>query len=446
MVQSFARFFFMVAEILAAEFVFALPLRRRSYFWARFIGSALICIAATLWIAGIYSLVTDTEMTYGSTDRLGDSIFKIVYYLFVFILTVAGIKFSYNASIWTVLFYCAGGYAAQHMAVNLARLFRLIPALSDFTSSFSLGGYLLELCICAVIYTLSYFLFIRRENAENDDRDVRKKVFLSLCIVSICIGISRLTTDDPTRSVLTCVAEAISAIVNCVLILAILFDVTAKNKAERELEIMTELLHREKEQYRLTKENIDLINIKCHDLKHQIKALRENASEPYIRKIEDAVMFYDAAFKTGNDVLDVILTEKSLFCEQNKICFTCIARGEDLSFMEDMDVYSLFGNALSNAIERVRTIEDENRRCISVNVQTTGRLLSVHIENFYEGEIVFKNGFPVTDRNRDYHGFGMKSMDYIAKRYNGCMSISARDGLFGLDFIFPLPETPETSK
>lgn len=145
--------------------------------------------------------------------------------------------------------------------------------------------------------------------------------------------------------------------------------------------------------------------------------------------------------KTGNDVLDVILTEKSLLCEKKHITLTCMVHAENLAFMDKMDVYSLFGNALSNAIECVSNIEDVKKRCISVNVQTMNQILSIHIENFCMEELVFENGFPVTKKNKDYHGFGMKSM-YITRKYDGVMSTFVSDGRFYLDFAIPIGKNP----
>lgn len=152
----------------------------------------------------------------------------------------------------------------------------------------------------------------------------------------------------------------------------------------------------------------------------------------------DVAEFSDAAVKTGNNVLDVILTEKSLLFEQNNITFTCVVRGEDLAFMDEMDIYSLFGNALSNAFEKGCLIKDGDRRCISLNVRRESESLSVHIENFYDGEILFEGGLPATNKNRDYHGYGIKSMDFIARKYNGYMNITTDDGIFCVDFVFPL--------
>lgn len=444
MILSLCAIGLMLFELIVAEFIFSVFMRRKKFFWLRFIGSVTVCLTASFLTLFIYSVITDREFTYNGVNQLTDSVFKFVYYVAVFLMTVAAFKYSFKDSVWTVLFYCSGGYALQHIAWNVFSCIGIIPPVNAFFSAHVYLSFLFEFLCCAAIYAAVYFAFIRKRSAPDEIKDIRGKVFLFLTVIFVCILISRFTNDIAERGEFTQIAESAAAILNCAFILAFLFDMTDKDRAKNELQVMKEIMRREKEQYEFTKENIELINIKCHDLKHQIQALRENASEPYIKpyikKIEDAVMFYDAAAKTGNNVLDVILTEKSLLFEQNNVTFTCVVRGEDLSFMDDMDIYSLFGNALSNAFEKVCLIEDEDRRCISLNVHREGDSLSVHIENFYDGEILFEGGLPATDKNKDYHGYGIKSMDFIARKYNGYMHITTDDGIFCLDFVFPLAQ------
>ncbi len=357
----------------------------------------------------------------------------------VFLISIGCMAFSYKGSIWVILFYCSGGYAAQHIAKNIAGLIKTIPDVKYFASNNAMWfPYVLEIAVCAVIYTLLYFLLLRGKVMPNSQKGIRLKVSVSLIVILICIGLSRISADNAERNSIAVLAESLYAIVGCGLVLFILFTINKSDKMESEVEVMTELLHREKEQYKLSKENIELINIKCHDLKHQISALKQDASEDKIREIEEAVMIYDATVKTGNDVLDVILTEKSLYCEKNGIKLTCVVDAHGLTFMDNMDIYSLFGNALSNAIEQASRIQSPTRRVVTLNVQTQGSFLSIHIENYYDGELTFENGLPVTEGDKKYHGFGMKSMDYIAKNYGGQMSITAVGGKFRLDFVFPL--------
>ena len=116
-------------------------------------------------------------------------------------------------------------------------------------------------------------------------------------------------------------------------------------------------------QYELSKQTIDIINIKCHDLKHQIHKLDgystiNNANK---QEIENALKIYDSTIKTGNNALDVILTEKSLLGNQKGISFNVIADGKILNFIDPTDIYALFGNAIDNALEALTNIDITNK-------------------------------------------------------------------------------------
>ena len=95
--------------------------------------------------------------------------------------------------------------------------------------------------------------------------------------------------------------------------------------------------------------------------------LRSETSEEkahYLDAMEQEIRSYEAQNKTGNEVLDTILTSKSLYCQQHGITLTCVADGAALDFMDTMDLCSLFGNALDNAIESVEKLPDSEQRLI----------------------------------------------------------------------------------
>ena len=98
------------------------------------------------------------------------------------------------------------------------------------------------------------------------------------------------------------------------LLLFLQFGLFERSKLQQQNAILQQILHLEQEQHRTSTENIELINRKCHDLKHQISALRyidsRKEQEESIRQIERAVMIYDLSVKTGNDALDIVLAEK----------------------------------------------------------------------------------------------------------------------------------------
>ena len=149
-------------------------------------------------------------------------------------------------------------------------------------------------------------------------------------------------------------------------------------------------------------------------------------------------MIYDSTVKTGNVVLDTLLTEKKLQCESKSIKLTTVVNGKILEFLDEMEVYSLFGNALSNAIESVGAISDEDMRHIAVTVKQIGHMCSIHIENPYVGELVFDDDLPETTKDKNWHGFGMRSMDRIVSSYGGVMTVTAEGSIFKLDILIPV--------
>ena len=211
----------------------------------------------------------------------------------------------------------------------------------------------------------------------------------------------------------------------------------------REMEAMQSVLQNQYTQYRQSRESIELINRKYHDLKHQISALRsehdpEKRNE-WLDEMEADIKTYEAQNKTGNSVLDTVLTSKSLYCQKHGITLTCVADGTLIGFMDVMDICSVFGNALDNAIECEKKIEDKEKRLIHVSVSAQKAFVLMCFENYYEGELEFLDGLPVTTKqDSDYHGYGIKSIRYTAKKYGGTVTVQTQDSWFLLKVLFPI--------
>ena len=139
-------------------------------------------------------------------------------------------------------------------------------------------------------------------------------------------------------------------------------------------------------------------------------------------------------------MLDTVLTEKSLYCEAHQINLTCVADGRPLAFLDSTDIYTIFGNALDNAIESVIQLPDPEKRVIAVSVWARGGLLLFQFENYYEQSLTFEDGLPVTTKeNNGYHGFGIKNIRYAAKKYGGQLFINTERNLFLLRVTIPIP-------
>lgn len=217
-----------------------------------------------------------------------------------------------------------------------------------------------------------------------------------------------------------------------------------KMNADRTLEMVAirNILSLQYSQFRESQANIELLNRKYHDLKHQIQVIREERNErrrdEYLNEIEKGIRLYDSEIKTGSSVLDTVLTSKSRQCAEGGITLTVVADGTLLCHLHVMDVCTIFGNALDNAIEYEAQVEDVKKRLIHVSVVKKNSMVCVVVENYYEGSLSVEKGIPeTTKRDKDYHGYGLKSIRYSVNKYGGYFNMNVRDNWFRLEILFP---------
>ena len=78
---------------------------------------------------------------------------------------------------------------------------------------------------------------------------------------------------------------------------------------------------------------------------------RGRLSNEQIDALQQRIGGMTAVARTGNEILDVLLMEKAVLCTQKEIQITCYASESDLDFVEDIDLYFLMNNLLTNAME-----------------------------------------------------------------------------------------------
>ncbi len=439
-----------VLELLIAESAFAFVLPRRKRFLPRLCGGFLLCFGA----AFAYPIPHDVVYT---------AWYCALMFVTLFAMSVLTLSFSFAAPLRQVLCCAIAGYTVQHIAQESYEFLNVALGLngeivSDFYGSgiFGINGiawfsFVLYLSLFFIVYLVLILIFavpMRRRGVQQMKNSY--VFFITIIITFIDAIFSSVVTYSvapDTNALPVCLLHLFNMLC-CVLVLVLLFELPRRLKSESDLESLKRIHNREKEHYFQVKESIDLINLKCHDLRHQIRVLSEakNIDRAVAEEIEGLISVYDSNYRTENEALDVILTEKSLVCRKSAINLSCIADGTSLSVMRETDVFALFGNILDNAIDAVRGLEEE-RRYISLSVKRYNDFLIIHSRNAYSGNIVFENGLPGTKKaDTDRHGFGMKSIRYIVKKYGGEMTIRADNGIFNLNLVFPLCSGTENER
>jgi sensor histidine kinase regulating citrate/malate metabolism len=214
-------------------------------------------------------------------------------------------------------------------------------------------------------------------------------------------------------------------------------------KTRRELEAVQNVLQSQYQQYKQWRESINLINYKYHDLKHQIEFLRNeqdaNRRNDFLNQMEDEIKTYELQNKTGNTVVDTVLTGKNLYCDKHGITLTSVVDGGLLEFMNAMDICSIFGNALDNAIESELKIPNKEKRLIHVTVSQQKNFLMIRFENYFEGDLKYSEGIlATTKKEKGFHGYGIKSIKYTVNKYGGAVGITAENNWFDLKILIPI--------
>ena len=212
-----------------------------------------------------------------------------------------------------------------------------------------------------------------------------------------------------------------------------LFELNRRAKLTKEMEMVRMLWKEDSKQLAERKDAIELINMKCHDIRHKLEDYHLSLTNDEEKEIKSLIQIYDQTYRTGNQTLDVLLADRILLCEKDHIQLSFLGDGECLNFLTESEIFSLFSNALGNAVEASRNLEEAKRQ-ISIIVKRSGDLVSISVTNYYQGELRFEDDLPVTTRPdpEDFHGYGLKSMRAIARKYGGRLKVKAEDGVFSL--------------
>jgi len=364
----------------------------------------------------------------------------IAKYLLFFLIGYGSIQLCMRCEKSEAMFCMTCALATQHLSYVL---YDDVLALSGWAYD-SVQAVAIISAVMLLVYLAAYYLFVRKMKQhpelsfQNRENLIVGGLLILFTIVIKFIMEPYLSARSMTKLY---VLVSIYDVVCCVLALMLEQGLFRNQALTDEKNFLTQLVHIQEEQYRTSKANVEMVNIKCHDMKHQISHITSTTDPDAIRELEQIISVYDSSLQTGNEILDVCLMEKKLLCEKNSIKLDCIANGQCLSFMQPSDLFSLFGNALDNAMEAVCKLDDVEKRIIFVSVKEELGMAIIHVENNYTGELIMADGIPRTSKDDEfYHGYGVKSIRMVVEKYDGNMALLPQNGIFNLNITIPVPE------
>lgn len=421
-----------VLELVLAAWVYCHYYERRENFAIRAAAAiGLMLLNSVLWhhLSGIIP-----------SKAWAISAMGIAKYLLFFLIGYGSIQLCMRCEKSEAMFCMTCALATQHLSYVL---YDDVLALSGWAYD-SVQAVAIISAVMLLVYLAAYYLFVRKMKQhpelsfQNRENLIVGGLLILFTIVIKFIMEPYLSARSMTKLY---VLVSIYDVVCCVLALMLERGLFRNQALTDEKNFLTQLVHMQEEQYRTSRANVEMVNIKCHDMKHQISHITSTTDPDAIRELEQIISVYDSSLQTGNEILDVCLMEKKLLCEKNSIKLDCIANGQCLSFMQPSDLFSLFGNALDNAMEAVCKLDDVEKRIIFVSVKEELGMAIIHVENNYTGELIMADGIPRTSKDDEfYHGYGVKSIRMVVEKYDGNMALLPQNGIFNLNITIPVPE------
>ena len=175
-----------------------------------------------------------------------------------------------------------------------------------------------------------------------------------------------------------------------------------------------------------------------HDMKNHLLVMEGSQGTDETRKmaqeLRSQIVDYENYIHTGNDFLNVIIRDKAEKARAKHIDFSAFIDFSGIDFIEPLDISTLFGNGIDNAIEASEKLSEE-QRVILIKAGKVQNFISILIENnCIDGEYVDGH----TTKSDDFlHGFGISNMKKVAEKYDGTCTTMQENGKFTLKVLLP---------
>ncbi|MBQ6805838.1 MAG: GHKL domain-containing protein [Lachnospiraceae bacterium] len=213
---------------------------------------------------------------------------------------------------------------------------------------------------------------------------------------------------------------------------------------KEELKLRMERDAIEKKHYQNMEEQHDAYDVLVHDMKHVIRTMAALSQSENSEEIQKLVERFDISIGKvtdkeycGNKILNALLLEKIGFAEEKGIKLDLnIIEPLKLDMIEDLDLITMMGNLLDNAIIAESKVSEPKEVFCRVALSKDFEHVVIQVENSHEGKM-FKAKARPEGKLGAKHGIGLNSIEEIVKKYGGIMDGAVENGRYWTKIIIP---------
>ena len=213
----------------------------------------------------------------------------------------------------------------------------------------------------------------------------------------------------------------------------------------RQYEVEKELARLKSEQAELLERDYTAVNRAYqvnarlfHDFHNHIGVLRQFLTHEkygeavrYLDELQAPVRNLTAAVWTGDETADYLINSKAAAAEADGVRFQVQVEFPRRTNIRSVDLCAILGNLLDNAIEAARQVENPERRTVALTIRRIHQMLVIKVENSFAGAPVQEKGeLKTTKTEGSLHGWGLKSVQTAAEKYDGMVRAGVSGEVF----------------
>lgn len=203
-----------------------------------------------------------------------------------------------------------------------------------------------------------------------------------------------------------------------------------KEKSEMKLQLSSY-----RQQYKWLNERIEKEKKRRHNLRHHLRTMDTLAQNGQVESLQEYIARYLEEVRevelqklSGNPVVDEVMSYYVVQAREKQIDLTCSMKIRENLALNLADMTVLLGNAMENALYGCETCEEKARK-IRVMIRQFRKNLLIKIENRIPSGEYESLGANVRK------GYGLESIDMIARKYQGSMDAVREEDKFVLRVI-----------
>lgn len=173
-----------------------------------------------------------------------------------------------------------------------------------------------------------------------------------------------------------------------------------------------------------------------HTIAQLIHTEEEEEALRYINDLNKTIESIDTAIYCSNNYINAIVSSYANLCSDSNINFTTQLDIQELK-ITNIDLSILLNNALSNAYEACKKVNDEQPE-INIISKMNNHFLAIRVSNTYNGIIKKEDNLIISTKEERGHGIGLQSIQSIVDKYKGQCNITYTDHQFTLELLIQL--------